>query len=76
MPKAVLLILPLTNKLLYKLYRIYLSSRAPKQICMQLKSKVLSLKIGISRLSSECGNNDFPHAVFFTLQHKLGEITL
>jgi hypothetical protein len=28
---------------------------------------VRSLKIGISRLSSECGNNDFPHAVFFTL---------
>jgi hypothetical protein len=35
-----------------------------------------SLKIGIYRLSSECGNNDFPHAVFFTLQLKLGEIAL
>jgi hypothetical protein len=35
-----------------------------------------SLKIGISRLSSECRNNDFPHAVFFTLQQKLGKIAL
>jgi hypothetical protein len=25
-----------------------------------------SLKIGSSRLSSECGGNNFPHAVFFT----------
>jgi hypothetical protein len=37
---------------------------------------VLSLKIGISWLSSECGNNDFPHGVFFTLQQKLEEIAL
>jgi hypothetical protein len=37
---------------------------------------VLGLKIGISRLSSECGNSDFPDAVFFTLQQKLGEIAL
>jgi hypothetical protein len=37
---------------------------------------VLSLKNGISRLSSECGNNDFPHAVFFTLQQKLSGIAL
>jgi hypothetical protein len=42
---------------------------------MQLVSKVTfsirSFKIGISRLSSECGNNNFPDAVCFTLQQKL-----
>jgi hypothetical protein len=34
------------------------------------------LKIGTSWLSSEYENNYFPHAVFFTLQQKLGEIAL
>jgi hypothetical protein len=35
-----------------------------------------SLKIGISRLSLECGKNDFPRAVVFTLQQKLVKIVL
>jgi hypothetical protein len=34
------------------------------------------LKISISRLSSERGKSDLPHAVFFTLQQKLGDIAL